>query len=81
MPGYEAMQWYGLLAPAGTPRDIIAMLHKEAVTALRAPSTIERLAADGTEVVASAPEAFGEHIKAESAKWAKVAAFAGLRPE
>ncbi len=81
VPGYEAMQWYGLLAPAGTPRDIITLLHKETVSTLRAPATMERLAADGSEVVAGTPEAFAELIKTESVKWAKVAQTAGIRPE
>lgn len=81
VPGYEAMQWYALLAPAGVPRDIIVMLHNEAVAILRVPATVARLSADGSQVVANAPEAFGEFIKAESAKWAKVAKTAGLQPE
>lgn len=81
LPGYEAMQWYGMLAPAGTPRDIIALLHKESVALLRGPATVERLAADGSDVVASTPEAFAAFIKAESAKWAAVAKTAGLQPE
>jgi tripartite-type tricarboxylate transporter receptor subunit TctC len=81
LPGYEAMQWYGMLAPAATPRDIIAMLHKEAVAVLRVPATAERFAADGSTVVASAPEAFAEFIRVESVKWAQVAKTAGLQPE
>lgn len=81
VPGFEAMQWYGLLAPSGVPRDIIALLHKEAVATLRTPATMERLAADGSQVVANTPEAFGQFIRAESEKWAKVAKTAGLQPE
>ena len=81
VPGFEAMQWYGLLARAGTSREIIAMLHKEAVAILRVPATVERLASDGSQVVANTPEAFGELIAAESVKWATVAKRAGLTPE
>lgn len=81
VPGFEAMQWYGLLAPSGVPRDIIASLHKEAVATLRAPATLERLSADGSQVVANSPEVFGQFIRAESEKWAKVAKTAGLQPE
>jgi tripartite-type tricarboxylate transporter receptor subunit TctC len=81
LPGYEAMQWYGLLAPAGAPRDIIALLHKESGVILRTPENMSRLAGDGTEVVASAPDAFDAFIKAESAKWAQVAKAAGINPE
>jgi tripartite-type tricarboxylate transporter receptor subunit TctC len=81
LPGYESMQWYGLLAPAGTPREIIAMLHKETVAILRAPDTMARLASDGAEVVANTPEEFDAFIRAEAAKWAKVVKAAGIRPE
>ncbi len=81
LPGYEAMQWYGLLAPAGTPRDIIALLNKESVAILRAPETASRFAGDGTEIVARAPEAFDAFIKTESTKWAQVAKAAGITPE
>ena len=81
LPGYESMQWYGILAPAGTPREIIAMLHKETVAILRAPDAMERLVSDGTEVVASTPEEFAAFIKAEAAKWAKVVKAAGIQPE
>jgi tripartite-type tricarboxylate transporter receptor subunit TctC len=81
LPGYEAMQWYGMLAPAGTPRDIIALLNKESVAILRTPETVSRFAAEGTEVVASTPEAFDAFIKTESAKWAQVAKVAGINPE
>jgi tripartite-type tricarboxylate transporter receptor subunit TctC len=81
LPGYESMQWYGLLAPAGTPREIIAMLHQETVPILRAPETSERLASDGAEVVASSPEEFAAFIKAETVKWAAVAKTAGIQSE
>lgn len=81
LPGYESMQWYGLLAPAATPWDIIALLHKETVASLRVRATVERLMADGSEVVATTPEQFSSFIKTEVAKWAKVAKFAGIQPE
>lgn len=81
LPGYEAVVWYGLLAPAGTPQDIIARLHKESVAVLRAPDSKERIARDGAEVDASLPEEFAAFIKAETVKWAKVAKAAGITPE
>ncbi len=81
LPGYEAMQWYGLLAPTGTPRDIITLLHKEAMAILRMPENVTRLANDGAEVVANTPDAFDTFIRAESAKWAQVAKAAGITPE
>jgi tripartite-type tricarboxylate transporter receptor subunit TctC len=81
LPGYEAAQWTSLLAPAKTPRDIIALLHKDITAILRTAEVRERLAADGSEVVASTPEAFAAFIKLEIAKWAKVAKAAGIDPE
>jgi tripartite-type tricarboxylate transporter receptor subunit TctC len=81
VPGYESLQWYGLLAPTGTPPDILARLHKEAVAALRLPDVVTRLTNDGAEVVAGTPEEFGAFIRAETGKWAKVAKAAGIKPE
>lgn len=81
LPGYESVQWAGLLAPAATPREITARLHKEAVSILRAPDARERLRGDGSEVVASSPEEFSVFIQAEILKWAKVVKAAGIQPE
>lgn len=81
LPGYESVQWYGVLAPAGTPREIVARLHAEIVRALQLPEVKERLAADGAEPVGDSPEAFAALIKSEIEKWAKVAKAAGIRPE
>jgi len=81
LPGYEAVQWYGLLAPAGTPAEIIARLHKETVAILRAPESAKRLAGDGAEVIASSPGEFADFIKAETVKWARVVKAAGIVPE
>lgn len=81
LPGYEAVQWYGLLAPAGTPREIIDKLHKETIAILRSPESAKRLAGDGAEVIASTPEEFAAFIKAETVKWAKVVKAAGIQPE
>ncbi len=80
LPGYEAVQWSGLLAPARTPREIIARLHKEAVAVLRMPDTRERLAGDGSEVVASSPEEFGKFLKAELVKWEEVVKLQEFNP-
>jgi tripartite-type tricarboxylate transporter receptor subunit TctC len=77
-PGYDVSGWYGILAPAKTPADIIARLNSEIVTILRSPAATERLAADGSEAVGSTPEQFGAHIKSEIAKWGKVVKAAGI---
>ena len=81
LPGYEALQWAGLLAPTGTPREILLKVYKETVAYLRKPETIEYLARDGNIVVASSPEEFAAFIKAEIAKWANVVKAAGIQPE
>ena len=81
VPGYESLQWYGLLAPAGTPREIILRVNKEAVAILRAPEVSERLANDGGTAVGSTPEDFGRFLRTETEKWAKVAKGAGIKPE
>ena len=81
VPGYESLQWYGLLAPAGTSRDIVARVNKEAVAVLRTPDVVARLAGDGGVVVAGTPEEFGAYLRAETDKWAKVAKAAGIKPE
>ena len=79
--GYEATQWYGILAPAATPRDVVAKLNAEMVKALRAADVKERLAGDGVIPVGNSPEEFGAHIKAEIARWAPVVKASGARPE
>ena len=81
LPGFEAVQWNGLLAPAGTPREIIARLHRESVAILRAPESHERLMDAYAEVVGSSPEEFAAFIKAETVKWAKLAKIAVIKPE
>ena len=81
VPGYESLQWYGLLAPTGTPKEIIARLNREAVAVLRTPELGARLANDGTEIVAGTPEEFGAWLRAETDKWAKVVKAAGIKPE
>lgn len=81
LPGYESVQWSGLLAPAGTPPDIIARLHRETVAILRTPDSRDRLAGDGSRVIANSPEAFAADLRAETVKWARVAKAAGIQPE
>ena len=81
VPGYEAVQWYGVLAPANTPRPIITRLHGDIVKVLQQPNVKELLGKDGAEPVGSTPEQFAAFIKAETAKWAKVVKDAGIQPE
>jgi tripartite-type tricarboxylate transporter receptor subunit TctC len=81
VPGYEALQWYGLLAPAGTPPEIVTRLHREVAQALGRPDVQERLATDGAEAVGSTPAAFAKQIQDELVKWAKVARDAKIEPQ
>ena len=71
----------GVTTAVGVSRDIIARVNKETVSILRAPEVTERLAADGSFVVAGTPEEFGVFMRAETEKWAKVAKAAGIKPE
>ena len=70
--GYEVAGWYGVVAPLKTPQPIAAKLNKEIVEILRLPEIASRLAADGSEPVGSTQQQFGEHIRSEVAKWAKL---------
>jgi tripartite-type tricarboxylate transporter receptor subunit TctC len=81
VPGYEATQWYGVLAPAGTPKPIVAKLNAEMAKAIKGPDVREKLAADAAEPVGNSPEEFGAFIKKEIARWAPVIKASGARPE
>jgi tripartite-type tricarboxylate transporter receptor subunit TctC len=73
LPGYEVGSWYGLLAPAGTPKEIIAKLHAEVIKALAAADVRERIVATGAEPLGNTPEEFAAQIRADLVKWRKVA--------
>jgi len=80
VPGYEAVQWYGVLAPAKTPAAIIGKLHAGVVRALQNPEVRKRLNGDGAEAVGSSPAEFAAYIRAETEKWARVIKAAGINP-
>jgi tripartite-type tricarboxylate transporter receptor subunit TctC len=77
--GYEVTGWFGVLAPAATPRQIVERLHGQIVRSLRLPDVSDRLAGQGAEVVAGTPAQFAAHIRDETAKWAQVIRTAGIR--
>jgi len=72
LPGFEANNWYGVLAPHGTPRPIIDRLNKEVVAVLNMPDVKEFLFKQGLDAAPSTPEEFGAYIRSEKAKWEKV---------
>jgi tripartite-type tricarboxylate transporter receptor subunit TctC len=81
LPGFEALQWFGILAPAGTAKDIVAKLNGDIVKILRLPDVHERLTGLGADVVGNSPEQFAVFQKADAAKWAKVVKDSGARIE
>jgi tripartite-type tricarboxylate transporter receptor subunit TctC len=81
LPGYGASGWYGLVAPAATPKDALARLSAAAVKALRAPDVVERLASQGAEAVGNTPEEWGGFIRAEIEKWARVVKAANMKAD
>jgi len=80
-PQIEGDSWVGILVPAGTPADIVTVLHRESAKILAQPDTKERLAVLGYEVVASTPEDFANRIKIEIEMWAKVIRAANIKAE
>jgi tripartite-type tricarboxylate transporter receptor subunit TctC len=81
LPGYEANNWWGILAPAGTPRPIINRLHQEVSEILKSAETQKRFSSEGAESVQMAPAEFGKFIAAETVKWARVVKSANIRAE
>ena len=79
LAGYQTDVWYGVLAPAKTPAEILARLNREIVASLRTPEVRERLAAQGAEVASSTPEQFAQLMRTDIAKWAKVTARLNLQ--
>jgi tripartite-type tricarboxylate transporter receptor subunit TctC len=81
LPGYDVNPWYGVLAPAGTPRDIIASLNNEIARIVRTPEVGRQFTVQGVEAAVTTPEEYAAIIKADLAKWGKVIRDAGIRGE
>ena len=71
-PGFEQISWFGILAPAGTPRDVVARVHRDTLRTLQVPEVRAKLAEQGFDVMASTPEEFLRHVQAESDKLGKL---------
>jgi tripartite-type tricarboxylate transporter receptor subunit TctC len=77
--GFEVLSWYGLLAPAGTPAELVLRLNQDSARVLREADAGERLKAIGAEPGNATPAEFGNYLRNEMAKWARVVRFAGVR--
>jgi tripartite-type tricarboxylate transporter receptor subunit TctC len=78
-PGYEAVPWFGLMAPAGTPAAIIEKIHRDTVRALAMPDMRKKFGDLGLDVIGNSPAEFAEAIKTETPHWAKVIKEAGIK--
>jgi tripartite-type tricarboxylate transporter receptor subunit TctC len=79
VPGYEVINWFGILAPAGTPHAIVARINTELNKALQSPDLVRTLNARGADAAGGTPDVFGKVIRADFAKWAKVVKASGAR--
>jgi tripartite-type tricarboxylate transporter receptor subunit TctC len=80
VPGFETVAWFGLAAPAGTPREIVNRLNAEVVKAMKLPDVEKRLLDSGSDLVGASPEAADKFLRDEVAKWAVVVKAAGVKP-
>jgi tripartite-type tricarboxylate transporter receptor subunit TctC len=81
MPEFDLYVWFGMFAPAGTPREIVAQLQREVVAALKSADLLERFEAVGAEPVGSTPEQFVERIRSDAAKWGEVIKTANVKAQ
>ena len=81
LAGFDVSAWFGLLAPAGTPREAIQRVHAETAKALQVPELRDRLVQLGFDVIGSTPDAFGELIRSETVRWAKIIRDSGAKAE
>ena len=79
--GYEAQPWFGLLAPAGTPKEMVAKVHAEVVAALASPELEGKFRAQGLDLVGSTPDAFAAFMRTETARWAQIIRQVGVKLE
>ena len=81
VPGYDATNWWGLVAPAGTPQQVVARLNAELETLLKSDETKKRLESEGADIIRMTPAEFGQFIADETKKWAAVVKQAGISAE
>ncbi len=81
LPGYELTNWFGLVAPAATPRDTVARIHADVVKVLRDPAVAEKLSGMGATAIGNAPAEFGAAMRADSEKWGRLIREANIKAE
>ena len=81
VPGFEVLNWYGVVAPVGTPQETIRRLQQEIAKVMASPDIRDKMVAIGTEPVGSTPEDFGQYIKSETAKWGRIIREGNIRPD
>jgi tripartite-type tricarboxylate transporter receptor subunit TctC len=81
VPGYEVTNWWGIVAPAGTPRRVIERLHNELNAIATSAETKKRFETEGAEPMPMSPDEFARFIAAETVKWARVVKDAAIRAE
>ena len=81
LPGYALTNWFGLLAPIGTPEDRLLKLHTDVVGILKDADLQKRISDLGADVVGNSAQEFGAAMRAESAQWAEIIKAAGIRAE
>ncbi len=81
VPGFQVVNWYGVAAPAGTPREVLLRLHADIAKVLALPEVREKMVAMGTDPVGSSPDEFAQFMKAETQKWSRIIREAQIRPD
>jgi tripartite-type tricarboxylate transporter receptor subunit TctC len=81
LSGYDFTSWFGMLVPAGTPKEAIRRISDGIIKALNTPDLSERLTGNGADIIAAGPREFSAYLQSETAKWSKVIGQAGIKPE
>jgi len=81
LPGYEVINWLGILAPKGVRREVIIKVNTDVMQVLKLPDVRDRMLASGAEAAGSTPDEFATYIHAESVKWGKIVKSVGVKPE
>jgi tripartite-type tricarboxylate transporter receptor subunit TctC len=79
--GYSLTNWFGLLAPAATPKETVLQIHRDVIRVLKDPDIIKRIGDLGADVVGNTPEEFGAAMRAESLQWAEIIKAVGIKGE